>query len=61
MWDLSFQIRDYNGAPCSGRQSLNLWTTGKVSLSFMFKCTFLVILSKRTDKPRPLPYSPAGL
>ena len=30
MWDLSSPIRNRTGAPCTGRQSLNCWTTREV-------------------------------
>ena len=30
MWDLSSPTRERTCTPCTGRQSLNHWTTGKV-------------------------------
>ena len=46
MWHLSSLTRDQTHNPCTGRQSLNHWTTREVPVGLCFYCTsFSVFLS----------------
>ena len=43
MWDLNFPTRDWTHTPCSGRWSLNQWTSRKIPTAFFFILTIAIL------------------